>query len=54
MGPSVRGPYGVQSLGFGDGAYETVTDQSVSLKGHTSGTPALRNRHSSDQFPCRD
>jgi hypothetical protein len=42
MGPFVRGPYGVQSLVFGEGAYETVSDQSVSLKGHASGTPALR------------
>jgi hypothetical protein len=42
MGPFVLGHCGVQSLVFGKGSYETVSDQSVSLKGHTSGTPALR------------
>jgi len=42
MGPFVLGHCGVQSLVFGKGSYETASDQSVSLKGHISGTPALR------------
>ena len=42
MGSFVRCHCGVQNLVFGKGAYETVSDQSVSLRGHASGTPALR------------
>jgi hypothetical protein len=42
MGPFVRYRCGVQILVRRKGSYETVPDQPFSLKGHTSGTPALR------------
>jgi hypothetical protein len=42
MGPFARCHFGVQILVRGKGPYETVPDQPVSLKGHPSGTPALR------------